>query len=228
MIRRWVVVCVVLAASAPGAMAGISTRWRQNPIPQAAINDDPRLAIAASWSLLVDLTGTSLFNVGGLHLQITSSHAMFYNHVLGGDVPANPLVLSMFPSLEFDSYVSTTVGFAQAPSIPGRYIGPGAPLVGVDREFNAAWGATPNTGPLHGTGLEIARFTMVFDHFATAFYTVNGEVRSSDDPNTAVTFRFLGPIPIVPTTPEPTAAAGVLALAITAAVRRRAARSVDP
>lgn len=191
----------VLGVAASAANAGISARW---VTIQGATNQP---AGATTYSLVVDLTGSSLFNVAGLQAILPAGSSYFNQVPFGTDTKPSAALIAVFPDLAFDTYVSTT-NDAQAPAIPGRYVGPGAAIVGAGQEFNVAWGATPNTGPTGGTGLEIARLTVL----GGGAPAVNGEVRSSDDPNTAVA---------IPPIPEP-ATLGLAALGLgLVSLRRR-------
>lgn len=205
--------CVLagISACASTASAAIVPFWRVNPITPAALAASPQLANAISVSLMVELTGGSLFNVAGLDLSGIPllSGVQYYNHFLGADtIPTNAL-FPIFPDLEFDSYVATTAAYSQQPSIPGRLNGTGAAQVGTDGQYNVAWGATPNTG---GTGsIEIARVTMLgfFPQISIPIPITNGLVADGLNPNVNV------PLPPLPL-PEPMSFAiaglGVLAL----------------
>ena len=173
----------VLGVAASAANAGISARWQI--IGPGAANQP---AGVTTYSLVVDLTGSSLFNVAGLQATLPAG-STYHQDALGSTTTPNPAFIALFPSLAYDTYVGTTAGFAQAPAVPGKYVGPGAAVVGEGQEFNVSWGATPNTGPTGGQGLEIARLSVLGGGVPNV---VGGEVRSSDAPNTAV------PIPAIP------------------------------
>lgn len=150
---------VVIGAAASAASAAIIPSWRINPISSAAVTANPSLAGAVSVSLLVELTGGSLFNVAGLDLDPLFAGPgyapNYFNSGFGTDnSPPNPALVGLFPDLAFDSFVATTS--AQGASIAGRLNGVGSAQVGQGG-FNVAWGAAPNTG---GTGVfEVARIT---------------------------------------------------------------------
>lgn len=204
---------VVLGAAASAASAGITPRW-VDVTPASYPAGVP--AGARSFSLVVDLSGASLFNVAGLRLDQTDLPGVtFYNDGFGSDTTPNPAFLPVFPSLAFDTYVGTTAGFAQAPSVPGRYEGAGGAIVGQNGEVNVAWGATPSTGPAGGQGLEIARLTLV-GPLVAGETPVRGEVRASDATGVAVP---LPPLPVA--IPEP-ATLGLAAIGLgLVSLRRR-------
>jgi hypothetical protein len=169
--------------SVSGSSAGITPRWVV--IGPGAPNQP---AGVTTLSLVVDLTGSSLFNVANLKLTLPPGQT-FYQNGVGSDTYPGPNLVTIFPALAYDTYVSTTLGFAQAPAIPGRAFDPGPANVGNtppgdNRDFDVAWGATPNTGPLNGTGLEIARISFFGVGFPS--YDPRSAVFSSDDPNTPV------------------------------------------
>lgn len=195
--------CLVVATlltAVSTADAAISSRWRRNAITPAAIAARPQLAGAVSVSLVVTLTGGSLFNGAALSFSAkdVEVNGFFNQSPFGSDAAPSPALFSLFPDLEFDTYVSTTDG--QTPAIFGRLTGSGPALLGTTagpfgpQEMNVAWAATPNTGPTGGVDLEIARVT----YFATSFYTteftvpVSGYVYDSINPNTNI---FVPPFP---------------------------------
>jgi hypothetical protein len=140
---------------------------------------------------------------------------LYFNHSFGGDTTPNPAVIAAFPELAYDSYVSTTAGFAQLPAIPGPPGPPDAPPVFRGQVMDAAWGATPNTGPLNGQSLEIARASIpsgVIPILNPAGGFGVSAVFSSDEPNI--------PVPIPPI-PEPAASTLIAGLALTACRRGR-------
>lgn len=213
---RTIVVSAAVGLSASIAGAAITPRWVENPIAPAAIVEEPLLANARSFSLVVDLSGASLFNVAGLRLDQTDLPGVtLYNHPFGVDTPPAAPFIPVFPALAYDTYVATTLGSLQAPSVPGKYEGPGAAVVGQNGEINVSWGATPASGPLGGTGLEIARITLlgIPPGFPIFVPNIRGEVRASDAPNVAV--------PLPPLIPEPGSLALAAAGVAGATLRRR-------
>jgi hypothetical protein len=174
--------------------------------------------------LVVDLTGTSLFNVANLLARLPAG-STYYNNAFNGDSTPNPAIVAAFPEAAYDTYVGTTLGFAQAPAVPGRAFEPGTANVGTqppgaNRDFDVAWGATPNSGPPLGTGLEIARLTVLGGGVPDVMDqselpgggTSVSAVFSSDAPNDAVE---------IPEIPEP-ATFGIAALGLgLASLRRR-------
>lgn len=198
----------VLGAAASAASAAIIPSWRVNTITPAAITANPALANAKSVSLMVELTGGSLFNVAGLDLASLLPGVTYFNQAgFGSDTRPNSGLFPIFPDLEFDSYVATTT--AQAPAVPGKLNGTGAADVG-GTGFNVAWGATPNTG---GTGLlEIARITMFgAEDGTTAIPLSNGLVADSLNPNANIA---IPPIPVAIPEPMSFALAGLGLLAL--------------
>lgn len=191
---------VVLGAAASAATAGITPSWRVNPISAAAIAADPRLDGAISVSLLVDLSGASLFNVAGMTItqaDLPGAEIIQVNTLFGpNDFRPTAALIGFAPAVEFDTYVHTTSA-TQNPAIPGPYTATGAAVLQSSTAFDVAWGATPGTGPLNGQGLEIARLT--FRNVVPGFTPVRGEVRAEDATGVAVP---LPPIPVA--VPEPT------------------------
>lgn len=142
--------------------AAVIPSWRENPLSAAAFAVNPILGGSYSVSLMVELSGGSTFNVAGLDLTDTLPGAGYFNPWNFDPYPPNldwfPFPPSLYPDLLYDTYVKTTVGQPGVPAVPGRFRGPGVPLVG-NGGFNVAWGAIPNTG---GEGLfEIARITVM-------------------------------------------------------------------
>lgn len=202
----WCVVLATLLSGVSTADAAISSRWRRNPITPAALAANPQLATAVSVSLVVTLTGGSLFNAAGLSFSANDVevNGFFNQPTFGSDRAPNPGLFPFAPDLEFDTYVTTTDGSLAA--IPGRFTGSGSALVGTadatgPQQMNVEWGATPNSGPTGGVDLEIARIT----YFGTSHYSgdflvpINGVVIDSLNPNTFV------PVPPFPNIriPEP-------------------------
>jgi hypothetical protein len=226
MFRTFVCVCATLG-SAFVARAAITPSWRVNPITPAAIQFNPSLANACSLSLVVSLTGESLFNVAGLKIDQTDlPGAQYFQHIFGDTWPTWPTFdPSQFPDLPYDTHVFTTQPqFSQPPGqlagVPGRYVGTGFALVGRDGEFNVAWGAMPATGPLGGTNLEIARITFLNAGAITELtMPILGEVRSSDAPTIAVE---IPPMPLPAAyVPEPVALSTLSAATIILWRRRK-------
>lgn len=194
-------VAFFVGAAAVTAQAAIIPSWRINPISSGAIIASPSLGSAISVSLMVELTDGSLFNAAGLDLTpvIGINGVQYYNHPAFGTDTTPPVGgPPIFPDLQFDSYVGTTSGSSQPPSIPGKLNGIGPAQVGSGGQFNVAWVANPNTG---GTGpREIARITVLNAVFASIDVPLSrGFVADSLNPNTNIP---LPPIPIV-AIPEP-------------------------
>lgn len=192
-------ILAAVAAAASSASAAIVPSWRGNPISAAAIANDPALRGAVSISLMVTLSGASQFNVAGLDFSpvLSGSGGTVYNNPFGGSTAPSTALLAVFPALEYDTYV-TGPDRAGAISTPGKYSGAGTADFGPGGSFNVAWGATPNSG---SPGIfEIARLTFLNLAPLGGPIPVNGEVRSSDAPNTPV------PVPSIPAEiiPEPT------------------------
>jgi hypothetical protein len=215
---------VVLGAAVSTASAGISASWRQNNIPGsiAALNG------YVSYSLVVNLSGNSLFNVAGLRINPSDLPGVEYYHdafgAAGQNAPGLSALFPSFPALEFDTYVSAAGGGSTL--VPGRYEDPGAAQIGnatspdpsiaaAPGQVNIAWGGA-NSGTLGAQGLEIARLTFRAPGLTSGFTNVRGEVRASDDLNTAVP---LPPLPVA--IPEP-ATLGLAALGLgLVSLRRR-------
>jgi hypothetical protein len=158
---------VIIGPGVPGQPAGVTT-----------------------YSVVVDLSGISLFNVANM-LATLPPGSTFYQAPFGSDTAPNPAIVAVFPETAYDTYVSTTLGFAQAPAIPGRAFEPGPANVGNqppgdNRTFDVAWGATPNSGPPMGQGLEIARLSVIGG--GVPQIDVRSAVFSSDRPNDPVYF----------------------------------------
>lgn len=218
--RRLAVVAAAIAAIPwCAASSEIIPHWHVEPISAAAIQENPALADATNVRLLVTLTGTSLFNVAGFDWdQHTYPGARFFNHPAGGDT--GPLWIPIYPALAYDTSVSTT-NPAQAPSVPGGYLGPGPPNIGFNGDLNVAWGATPNTGPAGGVDLMIMNVTFL-NGGPLVLVDVTGEVRSGDAPN------VITPLPPMPVpagaVPEPAVALPLCLIGV--ALRR--SRRVEP
>jgi hypothetical protein len=195
----------VLGIAASSVSAAITPRWVQNEVPGTVLALPTVPDDLQSWSLVVDLTGASLYNVSNLKATLPVG-GTYYNHAAGGNVKPNPVFVQLFPDLAFDTYVHTTTDGGpggQDPVLPGRAFEPGSPIVGTGRDVDVAWGATPNTGPAGGTGLEIARLSwsgsgvpVVHDGVVTSPANQVSAVFDSVNPNVGV------PIPQLP---EPTA-----------------------
>jgi hypothetical protein len=183
-----IIAIVASAASlSPRALGVIEPRWVQ--VGPGAPNQP---AGVTTYSLVVDLSNTSLFNVAIMLATLPEGNE-YFNHPIGSFHPPYPEWFAPpggDPSVAYDTYVATTHGFAQPPSIPGRAFEPGAAIVGVGRLFDVAWGATPNSGPPLGQGLEIARLSVIGGGIPVV--DERSAVFSSDAPNVII------PIPPLP------------------------------
>jgi hypothetical protein len=201
--------------------ADAALRWslRNNPITSPTMP-----AGAQSYSLMVEfLTPGELFNTASLKMTLPAGSS-FYNNLFGSDTTPNPALVAAFPDLAYDTYVATTAGFAQAPSIPGRAGDPGAAIVGQGQNFDVSWGATPNTG---GTGeLEIARFTWTGGPGFPNQDVPLSRIFLSSDPNAFGFVNFLAGSGVI--VPEPASAAAVaMPLIVTFAQRRHRRRAAN-
>src|SRR5262245_41029033 len=124
------------------ASAAIIPSWRINPINQDAItNSGGLLQNALSISLMVELTGGSMFNVAALGIDGLFNFGSgqpaqwrYYQRVTGGsnvDFP-DPSEFATTPALEFDTYVCTAASVSgDAPAaVPGRLNGTGGAQIG--------------------------------------------------------------------------------------------------
>lgn len=203
-----------LVAGPAGALANIIPSWRVNTIPLAASLQLPPGAI--SLSLVVELTGGSLFNTAGLDLSTLFPSVEYYNDPFGQDL-GRPIVgiIPNPPETAFDTYVCVSTDPNTLAVNGGRLNGAGAGVVGFNGELNIIWSAAPNTG---GTGLlEIARLTMTDVVLGSTEIPVEyGFVRDNLNPSVNVP---LPPIPVA-AVPEP-ALAGATICGIALCRRRR-------
>jgi hypothetical protein len=114
----------------------------------------------------------------------------------------------LLPELHFDTYVGTTLGFAQAPVILGRAFDAGAAIVGQGQVFDVSWRAVPASGPPFGQGLEIARLSVI------------GGAIPDIDPRSAVFAHNDLDNPVFIPVPEPSALWLLLATAVPLARKR--------
>jgi hypothetical protein len=148
---------LVVAVAAPStASAVIVANWQPNTISPAAIADNPALASMQSWSLMVT-HGDGDWGSAGVELTLPAGNA-FFQHSFGGNTRPNPALTTVFPSLAYDTYVSSPgdTGSAGAPFI----LGPFPPAAGSGQlgpqRLSVIWGDFVATPP--GT-YEILRVT---------------------------------------------------------------------
>ncbi|MDW8261790.1 MAG: hypothetical protein RMJ35_04625 [Phycisphaerales bacterium] len=228
----------VIGAAASAANAAIIPFWRVNPIPSSAIANSGGLLTAnsISVSLMVELTGNSLFNVAGLDLTSNINGdpvlpgAVFFQRSGGGASNTQPpsqddIDNSPGGVLAFDTYVCTADP-ALAAAVPGRLNGTGAGQIGSPTlqttganrtalDFNVAWGSLPNTG---SPGIfEIARITFASGVFpgSTPIPFAKGRVSENTNPTQFVAFP---PIPVA--IPEPTVGFALAGLGLLAMRRK--------
>jgi hypothetical protein len=204
----FVVAALTIASSF--ARGAVTPRWVRNPIAPHVLALPPFPDDAQSWSLVVDLSGSSLFSEAKLQATLPPAGA-YYNHAGGTNFRYFSLLgMTLFPDLAFDTYVATTTSGRSIGSDPdnpdpvlaGGAFDAGPAIVGSGQQFDATWVATPNTGPAGGTGLEIARLTWSgggVPIISDGVLNPDGpnpnrisKVFSSDDPNNGV------PIPQIP------------------------------
>jgi hypothetical protein len=207
--RPLLIVVVTFIAVAPTARAELVAFWRHNPITPQAIAADPQLAGMQSWSLLVTNTDGP-WDWAGMRATLPTG-LPFYNTPpdrRGGWTHPNPGDITMYPDVEFDTYVSgpRNQSGAEDPAVfgpfpenqpPLSFGGPSDPLPGT---FSVTWGDP--TGQPHAPGTyEFARLT--FPRNAVPEIHVQSFVAFVVPDRTILIPR---------TIPEPTAAAVVLLL----------------
>lgn len=232
-LKSLAVVAVLTGVST--ANGAIIPSWRINTITpeQIAASGGQLTSASISVSLMVELTGNSLFNFAGLDLNGpaagNASNIRYFHRSGGGatdtDLPdLADVANSPAEILNIDTRVSTAVR-GEAASAPIRLNGSGAAQLGKDgltptsgsnrvgSNFNVAWSAIPNNG---GPGIfEIATITFASGVLPglTPLGIGSGFVGDSLSPNSNVA---LPPIPVNLAIPEPTSLAiaglGLLAL----------------
>ena len=151
------VTCTVLALAAPStASAVIFANWQSNTITPAAITDNPELANMQSWSLIVTHTDGD-WGAAGFEATLPAGNA-FFHHFIGSNTKPNPAFLPIFPSLAYDTYVTSPgdTGVTGAPIILGSF-----PPTSAGADFSAGrlsviWGDLATTPP---GNYEILRMT---------------------------------------------------------------------
>ena len=134
-----VATAVAFSASVPPTIADVVPSWRVNPFTLAALPANPELHGASSVSLVVTLTGNSLFNVAGMRidpgeLPITG----YFNHPFGGDT--TPYVpLPIFPGHLLRHIRRHDAGLQPTAGDSGSILGPRAARSSVT--------TTPSTRP---------------------------------------------------------------------------------
>jgi hypothetical protein len=165
--RPLLVTMLTLLLAAPGVRAELTAFWRNNVITAPAIAADPQLAAMQSWSLLVTHT-SGYWASAGLRATLPTGQT-FYNTSAsrgGSETHPRPASISVFPDLEFDTYVSAP--FNQLGSNPPAILGPfpesqppvsfGGPSDPVPGTISANWGDP--FGQLHTPGTyEYVRLT---------------------------------------------------------------------
>jgi hypothetical protein len=158
----WVVVVIGAAARAE-----LTAFWGNNVITAPAIAADAQLANMQSWSLIVTHPSGHWASAG---LRASLPSGLTYYHTPpargGGNTHPTPAMISTYPDLEFDTYVSSARNqFGEhPPAILGAYPeSPPASLGGADDpipgRFTVAWGDPQATsGPGPGT-YEVLRLT---------------------------------------------------------------------
>jgi hypothetical protein len=171
LVRGIVVTAAVVAlygSTRSSASAAITASFVPRPISQAAINADPALANMQSWSLMATNTDGHWASAG-LRLTLPAGHAFYQTPATrgGGDTHPNPAILSLFPDLEFDTYICSARNQTgqNPPAILGSYPENDPPLSfggatdPVPGRFSVSWGDPQATsGPGPGT-YEILRIT---------------------------------------------------------------------
>jgi hypothetical protein len=220
MSNRFATICAVgTLAVAAASRAETVALWRHNPITPQAIASDPALAGMQSWSL-IGTHATGFWASAGLRAALAPG-LTFYNTSPsrgGSETRPRPASVTMFPDLEFDTYVSAP--FNQLGSNPPAILGPfpenqypvsfGGPTDPLPGMFSASWGDP--FGIQHSPGTyEYVRLTFPV--------SVLPEVL----PQSVVWFVAPDQMALIPTTiPEPAAVAFALLLIVTPRLRQRA------
>jgi hypothetical protein len=169
-----------------------------------------------SWLLRISHTDGDWSSAG---VQVNLTGGNFYNHAVGGNTLPNPAIVTVFPGLEFDSYVSspTDNGTNNVTNVLGGFPSGSASLAGT--LFSVSWGDLVTSPP--GT-YTIARLT--FPSNLTTNAQVN--VLTDEDPGDERSFTSqVNPdgftlVPEIYPIPEP-ASLSFLAVAGLFAMRRR-------
>ena len=171
LVRGIVVTAAVVAlygSTRSSASAALTATFVPRSISQAAINADPTLANMQSWSLMATNTDGHWASAG-LRLTLPPGNVFYQTPAArgGGDTHPNPAFFSLFPELEFDTYISSARNQAgqNPPAILGSYPENDPPLSfggatdPVPGRFSVSWGDPQATsGPGPGT-YEILRIT---------------------------------------------------------------------
>jgi hypothetical protein len=208
------------AAAAVGLMAtsvqaAITVSWSPLTISPAAITADPTLANHQSWSLRVVTDGN--WASAGMEATLPAG-SVFYNPALGGNTRPNAAIVTAFPNIGYDTFVSAPAdtGSGGAPAILGFF--PEAPgtgdFGGTTGRFSVSWGDLVEDAP---GDYEIARLT-----FPSGVIPTIRTVPPA--PNSPSITSQVNPASdaFIPAIPEPTTL-GLVAAAGLMAIRRRRA-----
>jgi hypothetical protein len=120
--------------------------------------------------------------------------AVFFQHPLGGDIPAGAELVMQYPALEFDSYCTTVTG--EVPFFtPWEEGNP----INQPTQITAEWGGVVEAPPPYGT-FPVARYTVQWLGGETATLTVEGEASWASLGGAMMPF---GPFTVTIPTPEP-------------------------
>lgn len=202
--------------AAPLARAAHTAFWVQRPISTAAVLNDPQLANMQSWSLMTSYD-TGRWSAAGVRATLPGGN-VFYQHAFGGSTAPNPALVSAFPGLEFDTYVTdptrtdtTVLGGHPASPPPASFGGPADPIPGT---FSVSWHGTLGGSPNPPGTFEIARLTFpqgVIPHILQGPPLESQSISYTILPEQGA---------FVPQIPEPTGAASLAVCAMTMLIRR--------
>ncbi len=157
----------ITAAGVASLVAGSSAFADLNSISVDAI--DSGMGLGTTYRVYADVDAgdqvNAVYGDAGAALHIESS-ASFYQNAYGGNTPPSPVLIAVFPSLEFDSFVSIGLLTDTDDHMLEIGIDWGAFEAGGSIfTDNGSWFATPDNGQVHEIDgrVLIGQFTVVGD-----------------------------------------------------------------